>query len=103
MSPLFRHIVIGIVGLLIAGGLVALGLLGDDSDLSVLTLLAAGLVAAGVGLFLYVQGWIWGARTARQRRMGTSVAFAVGGGLMALVAGVALAGIWVLVLLFYLG
>jgi hypothetical protein len=103
MHPILRYVVIGIVGLLIAGGLVALGLIWTDPDLAILTLLAAGVVAAGIGLFLYVQGWIWGTRTARQRRMGESVAFAIGGGLMALVAAAALAGLLVLLLLFYLG
>lgn len=103
MHPLLRHVVIGIVGLLIAGGLVTLGLLGEDPDLAVLTLLAAGVVAAGTGLFLYAQGWVWGTRSARQRRTGTALAFALGGGLMALVAAAALGGLLVLVLLFYLG
>ncbi len=102
MHPILRHVVIGVVGLIIASGLVALGLLGNDTNLSILTLLAAGIVAAGVGLYLYVQGWVWGARTARQRRMGQSVVFAIGGGLMALVAAAALGGLVVLVLLFYL-
>ena len=103
MHPILRYVVIGVVGLIITGALVALGLYGIDPDLAILTLLAAGVVAAGTGLFLYAQGWVWGTRTARQRRMGESVVFAIGGGLMALVAAAALAGLLVLVLLFYLG
>jgi hypothetical protein len=103
MHPILRYVVIGVVGLIISGALVALGLYSTDPDLSILLLLVAGVVAAGLGLFLYGQGWIWGTRTARQRRLGESVAFAIGGGLMALVAAAALAGLLVLLLLFYLG
>jgi hypothetical protein len=103
MHPILRNVVIGVVGLIIAGALVALALLGRDTDLSILAMLVAGLIAAGVGLYLYAQGWIWGARTARQRQTGQSVLVALGGGLMALVAAAALAGLLVLLLLFYLG
>ncbi len=95
--------IIGIVGLIIAGALTALAVLGRDADLSVLALLAAGILAALIGLFLYSQGWIWGSRMARRRQGGQSVMVAIGGGLMALVAAVALAGLLILVLLFYLG
>ena len=103
MHPLLRNVVIGIVGLIIAGALTALALLGRDSDLSVLALLAAGVLGTLVGLFLYSQGWIWGSRAARRRETGQSVLIAVGGGVMVLVAAVALAGLLVLILLFYLG
>jgi hypothetical protein len=103
MHPLLRDVVIGIVGLLIAGGLAALALLGRDSDLSVLALLAAGIIGALIGIFLYTQGWTWGSRAARRRELGSSVLIAIGGGVMALVAAVALAGLLVLVLLFFLG
>jgi uncharacterized membrane protein YeaQ/YmgE (transglycosylase-associated protein family) len=100
MHPLLRNVVIGLVGLIIAGALTALALLGRDSDLSVLGLLAAGVIGALIGLFLYTQGWIWGARAARQRATGQSVVIAIGAGMMALVAAVALAGLLVLALLF---
>ncbi|HET8777531.1 MAG TPA: hypothetical protein VFN76_07720 [Candidatus Limnocylindria bacterium] len=103
MHPLLRNVVIGIVGLIIAGALTALALLGTDSDLSVLALLAAGVLGTLVGLFLYSQGWVWGSRAARRRETGQSVLIAVGGGVMILVAAVALAGLLVLILLFYLG
>ena len=103
MHPLLRNVVIGIVGLIIAGALTALALLGRDSDLSVLALLAAGILATLIGLFLYSQGWSWGSRAARRRETGQSVLIAVGGGIMALVAAVALAGFLILILLFYLG
>ena len=103
MHPLLRNVVIGIVGLIITGALTALALLGSDSDLSVLALLAAGVLGTLVGLFLYSQGWVWGSRAARRRETGQSVLFAVGGGGMVVIAAVALAGLLVLILLFYLG
>lgn len=100
---MLRNLIIGVVGLIIAGALVALALLGDDSDLSILAMLVAGIVAVGIGLFVYSQGWVWGARAARQRATGQSLLIAVGGGVMVLISGVALAGLVILVLLFYLG
>jgi MFS family permease len=103
VHPLLRNVIIGVVGLIIAGALAALALLGRDADLSVLALLAAAILSALIGLFLYSQGWIWGSRMARRRQGGQSVLVAIGGGLMALVAAVALAGLLILVLLFYLG
>ncbi|HUH17196.1 MAG TPA: hypothetical protein VMM85_04545 [Methylomirabilota bacterium] len=103
MHPLLRNVVIGIVGLIVAGALTALALLGDDSDLSVIAMLAVGLIGTAVGLFLYSQGWIWSNHTARRREQGQSVLIALGGGVMALIAAVALAGFLILVLLFYLG
>ena len=103
MHPLLRNVIIGIVGLIIAGALTALALLGRDADLSILALLAAAILGTLIGLFLYSQGWIWGSRTARQGRTGQSVLVAIGGGFMILVAAVALAGLLILILLFYLG
>jgi len=103
MHPLLRNVVIGIVGLIVAGALTALALFGEDSDLSVIAMLAVGLIGTAVGLFLYSQGWIWSGRTARRREQGQSVLIALGGGVMALIAAVALAGFLIMVLLFYLG
>ena len=103
MHPLLRNVVIGIVGLIIAGALTALALLGRDSSLSMLALLAAAILGSLIGLFLYSQGWIWGSRAARRRENGPSVMIAIGGGVMALVAAVALAGLLILILVFYLG
>jgi hypothetical protein len=103
VHPLLRNTVIGIVGLIIAGGLAALALLGRDTDLSILALLAAGIIGTLIGLFLYLQGWTWGSRAARRRAGGQAVLIALGGGVMAVVAAVALAGLAVLVLLFFLG
>ena len=103
MHPLLRNVVIGIVGLIVAGALTILALLRWDSGLSVLALLAAGILGALVGIFLFSQGWSWGSRAARRRDHGQAVLIAIGGGLMALVAAVALAGLLILVLLFFLG
>jgi len=103
MHPMLRNVVIGVVGLIIAGALTALALLGRDSDLSVLGLLAAGIIGALVGMFFYSQGWVWGSRAARQRETGQAVLIAIGAGLMALVAAVAIAGLLVLALLFLIG
>ena len=103
MHPLLRNSIIGAVGLIIAGGLVTLALIGRDSELSVLAMLVAGILGTVIGLFLYGQGWLWGSRAARQRDYGQSFVMAAGGGLMAILAAVALALLIVLVLLFYLG
>jgi hypothetical protein len=103
MHPMLRNVVIGVVGLIIAGALTALALLGRDSDLSVLALLAAGIIGAVIGLFLYSQGWIWGSRAARQSDTGQAVLIAMGAGVMALVAAVAIAGLLILAMLFFLG
>jgi len=103
MHPLLRNVIIGIVGLIIAGALTALALVGRDADLSMLALLAAAILGTLIGLFLYSQGWIWSSRAARRGQTGQSVLTAVGGGLMILVAAVALAGLLILILLFYLG
>ena len=103
MHPFLRNLVIGIVGLLIAGGLSALALLGTNSSLSVLAMLGSALMATAIGIFLFVQGWIWSQRVARRGDAGRSVAIALAGGLMIVMAAGALAGAVMLVLLFYLG
>ena len=103
MHPLLRNVIIGIVGLIIAGALTALALLGRDADLSILALLAAAILGTLIGLFLYSQGWIWGTRAARQHETGQSIIIAIGAGIMALVAAVAIAGLLVLALLFFIG
>jgi len=103
MHPLLRNVVIGIVGLIIAGALSTLALLGRDSDQSVLGLLAAAVLSALVGIFLFSQGWTWSSRAARRREHGQAVLIAIGGGLMILVAAVAIAGLLILLLLFFIG
>lgn len=103
MHPLARNVVIGLVALLIAGGLVALAVLGRDSAMSVLLMLAAGLIAVAAGVFLFIQGWVWSQRAYRRGATGRSVLIAIGGGLMIVLAAFALAGIVILVLVFYVG
>ena len=103
MHPFLRNLVIGVVGLIIAGALSALALLGQDSNLSVLAMLASALIATAIGIFLFVQGWIWSQRAAQGGYAGRSVAIALAGGLMIVMAAGALAGAVLLVLLFYLG
>ena len=103
MHPFARNLIIGAVGLLIAGGLAAMAILSrDNSSLSILAMLGAGLIATAIGIFLFVQGWIWSQRAYRRGSTGASLAIAVAGGLMILLAAVALAGSIVLLLLFYL-
>jgi hypothetical protein len=102
MHPFVRNLVIGGVGLLFAAGLSTIAVLGTDSGVSVAAMLGSGLIATGVGLFLFIQAWIWSQRTYRSGSGGKSVAIALAGGLMALIAAVALAGSVVLVLTFYL-
>ena len=101
MHPFVRNVVIGVVGLLIAAGLTAMALLGTDTGLSVIAMLASSLIAVAIGIFLFVQGWIWSQRAYRTRSTGMSVAIALGGGLMIVLAAVALAGAVILVLLFH--
>jgi hypothetical protein len=103
MHPFVRTLVIGVVALLIAGGLAVLAALGRDTSTSVLAMLAAGVIATAVGIFLFVQGWIWSQRAYREGSAGRSIAIALGGGLMIVLAGLALAGTVVLVLVFYVG
>ncbi|HEX2194411.1 MAG TPA: hypothetical protein VHK63_05590 [Candidatus Limnocylindria bacterium] len=101
MHPFVRNLVIGGVGLLLAAGLTAIAILGEDSSLSVAAMLAAGVIATGVGLFLFIQAWIWSQRTYRGGSGGKAVLIALAGGLTVLLAAVALAGSVVLVLTFY--
>ena len=102
MHPFLRNVVIGLVGLLIAAGLTAMAVIGDNTSLSVVAMLVSALIAVAIGVFLFVQGWIWSQRAYRTRSAGMSVAIALGGGLMILLAAVALAGAVILVVLFYL-
>ncbi len=102
MHPFVRNVVIGVVGLLIAAGLTAMAVLGENTGLSVAAMLASALIAVGIGVFLFVQGWIWSQRAYRTRSTGMSVTIALGGGFMIVLAAVALAGAVILVVVFYL-
>lgn len=100
MHPLLRNLVIAGVGLLIAGGLTAIAVLGENSDVSVAAMVGSGLVTAAVGGFLFVQGWLWSQRACRRGATGRAVAIAFAGGIMLLIGAAALAATVVLVLLF---
>jgi hypothetical protein len=102
MHPFVRNVVIGLVGLLIAAGLTTMAVLGENTGLSVGAMLASALIAAGIGVFLFIQGWIWSQRAYRTRSTGMSVTIALGGGLMIVLAAVALAGAVILVIVFVL-
>ena len=102
MHPFLRNVVIGVVGLLIAAALTTMSILSADTAFSVGAMLASALIAVVIGVFLFVQGWIWSQRAYRTRATGMSVAIALGGGFMILLAALALAGAAILVILFYL-
>ena len=102
MHPFLRNVVIGVVGLLIAAALTTMAILSADTTFSVGALLASALIAVVIGIFLFVQGWIWSQRAYRTRSTGMSLAIALGGGFMILLAALALAGAVILVILFYL-
>ncbi len=102
MHPFLRNVVIGLVGLLIAAGLTVMAVLGNDTGFSTAAMLVAALIAVAIGIFLFVQGWIWSQRAYRTRSAGMSVGIALGGGMMIVMAAVALAGAVILVVLFYL-
>lgn len=102
MHPFLRNVVIGVVGLLIAAALTTISILSNDTAFSVGAMLASALIAVVIGVFLFIQGWIWSQRAYRTRSTGMSVAIALGGGFMILLAALALAGAAILVILFYL-
>jgi hypothetical protein len=101
MHPLARNLVIAAVALLMAAGMIALGLLTADPQLSVITLIAGGLVAAAVGIFLFTQGWVWSRRAYQHGRAGRSLVIAFMGGSMILLTALALALTLILVILFF--
>ena len=102
MHPFLRNVVIGVVGLLIAAALTTMSILSNDTAFSVGAMLASALIAVVIGVFLFIQGWIWSQRAYRTRSTGMSLAIALGGGFMILLAALALAGAVILVILFYL-
>jgi hypothetical protein len=101
MHPFVRSLILVVVALIIAGGLLALSLLGENSELSVIQMLASGLIAAVAGIFLFVQGWRWSQRAWNSGASGSSVAMALAGGIAGILGAIALAGVVILLLLFY--
>ena len=103
MHPYLRVLVGAVVAIIIAGGLVAVALAGRNTTISVVALLAAGLVAMLVGGFTFVQSWIWSQRSWSDGSRGRSLAISLAGGLAIVVAAVAAAGSLVLLLTFFIG
>lgn len=103
MHPYLRVLVAALVAMIIAGGLVAVALAGRNTTMSVVALLAAGLLAVLVGGFLFIQSWIWSQRSWNDGLRGRSLAMAFAGGLAIVVAAVSAAGCLVLLLTFVLG
>lgn len=103
MHPYLRVLIAAVVAMIISGALVALALAGRNTTLSVVALLAAGLVAVLTGGFLFVQSWIWSQRSWNTGFRGRSLAMALAGGLAIVVAAGAAAGSVVLLLTFVLG
>lgn len=101
MHPFLRSLIIAVVGLIISGGLLTLALLGENSELSVVQMLLAGILAAGVGAFLFVQAWRWSQRSWHAGSPGMGVLIAVTGGIAGVLGMGAFAGVVILLLLFY--
>jgi hypothetical protein len=103
MHPYVRTLVIAAVAAIIAGLLIVLGLLNRDTQVSVKSLLAAGLITIVVGGFVFAHSWIWSQRSWRSGDTGRSVAMAVVGGFGIVFAAGALAATVILLLTFGLG
>jgi hypothetical protein len=103
MHPYLRVVVVGAVAMIVAGGLVALALVGRNTTISVLALLGAGIIGVVVGLVVFWQSWVWSQQTWRAGSAGRSLGIALAGALAVVLAGVALAGTAILLLTFGLG
>jgi hypothetical protein len=102
MHPYLRLLIVGLVAVIVAGALVALALAGRNTSISVLALLAAGMIGVLMGALLFWQSWVWSQRIWREGSGGRSIGVALVGGLGILIAAVALAGTLILILTFYL-
>ncbi len=103
MHPFVRYLVIGVVAMIVTGALIAVGLLGRNTQASVWSLLAAGLIAMIAGGLVFAASWIWSQRSWRSGYAGRSAAIAVVGGLAIMIAAGALAATIILLLTFGLG
>jgi uncharacterized membrane protein HdeD (DUF308 family) len=103
MHPFVRYLVIGVVAMIVAGALMAMALLGRNTQVSVWSLLVAGIIAIVTGALLFVESWIWSQRSWQSGYSGRSAAIAVAGGVAIVVAAGALAATVILVLTFGLG
>ncbi len=103
MHPFVRYLVMGAVAMIVAGALIALALLGRSTQVSVWSLLAAGIIVVVTGGLLFAESWIWSQRSWRSGDTGRSVAIAVAGGLGIIIAASSLAATVILLLTFGLG
>jgi hypothetical protein len=100
MHPYLRVLVLAFVAIIVAGALIALALAGRNTTLSLIALLAAGLLATLTGAFVFVMSWVWSQRIWNEGHGGRSVAIAMAGGVAILLAAAALAGSIILLLTF---
>ncbi len=103
MHPFVRYLVVGVVAMIVVGALIAVALLARDTHVSVLSLLAAGIISIVTGVLIFVEAWIWSQRSWRSGYNGRSAAIATVGGLAIVAAAGALAATVILVLTFGLG
>lgn len=101
-SPLWRDLLIGLLGFGAALGLLIAALLNPSPTDAIPMLLLSALLAAATGVFEVVQAWLWSGRMARAGMTGRSVTIAVAGGLSSLIAAGAAAGVVMLMGIFYL-
>ena len=101
MNPFIRYLVVGVVGFIVAAALGVLGLVSSQNPtIQVIALLGGALIVAGVCVYLFIQAWRWSVRAYRERRTGRSIAVAVAGGMVVIMAAGALAVAAILALLF---
>ncbi len=103
VHPFLRWLILGVVAYIVVGALVAVGLLVRNTQVSVYSLLAAGLIAVVFGGLLFVKAWVWSLRSWRDGCAGRAVGIAVAGGLAVVVGAGALAATIILLLTFGLG
>ena len=103
MHPFVRVGVMATVALIVAGALIAIALLGRNIQVSVWSLLAAGVIGIATGGLLFVQAWRWSQRSWRSGDSGRALAISLAGGLGIVIAAVALAATVILLLTFGLG
>lgn len=102
MNPFVRYLVIGAVGFIVASALGIVGLLSaQDPVIQGLAMVAGALIVAGICIFLFVQAWRWSIVAYRERRTGRSLAVALTGGVMVVIAAGALSVAAILGLLFF--
>jgi hypothetical protein len=101
-SPLWQTFVVCVVGVTVAGALVALSLFTQNVGLFVILTLVATAITAAVGAFAVIRGWKGSQRLAARGSQGRAAAIALGAGLMLIVVAVAISGALWIVLLFFL-